>query len=129
MSGTKQLVVHEALETTMWFSGSKVSSLTPTTKVASAPVAGAETITRGAPPSRWAAALSRSVKMPVDSMTTSTPRSPQGMSAGLRSRDDLEDVAVHVDAPVDHVDLTGVGAGDRVTLEQQGHGVERARGR
>jgi hypothetical protein len=34
--GTKQLVVHEALDTTLCFAGSKVSSLTPTTKVASA---------------------------------------------------------------------------------------------
>ena len=34
--GTKQFVVHEALETTMSFSGSKSWSLTPMTKVASA---------------------------------------------------------------------------------------------
>ena len=27
--GTKQLVVHEALDTTLWVAGSKVSSLTP----------------------------------------------------------------------------------------------------
>ena len=47
--GTKQLVVHEALDTTLWASGSKVSSLTPTTKVASAPDDGAETMTNGAP--------------------------------------------------------------------------------
>ena len=47
--GTKQLVVHEAFETTLWAAASKVSSLTPTTKVASALVAGAEMITtRGA---------------------------------------------------------------------------------
>ena len=50
--GTKQLVVHDALETTLWASGSKVSSLTPTTKVASAFVAGAEQITSLAPASR-----------------------------------------------------------------------------
>ncbi len=43
--GTKQLVVQEALETTLWASGSNVSSLTPTTKVASAPLAGALMIT------------------------------------------------------------------------------------
>src|SRR3954463_5793674 len=83
--GTKQLVVHDALETTVCAAGSKVSSLTPITKVASAPVAGAEMITRGAPASRWAAALSRSVKMPVDSMTTSTLRSPHGSAFGSRS--------------------------------------------
>src|SRR3546814_13312783 len=42
-------------------------------------------ITRGAPASTWAAALSRSVKMPVDSITTSTPRSPHGSAFGPRS--------------------------------------------
>ena len=83
--GTKQLVVHEALETTRCFAGSKVSSLTPITKVASAPLLGAETMTRGAPASRWAAAFSRAVKKPVDSMTTSTPRSAHGSALGSRS--------------------------------------------
>ena len=83
--GTKQLVVHEAFDTTVWAAGSNSSSLTPTTNVASAPEHGAETSTRGAPPSRWRAAASRLVKMPVDSTTTSTPRSPQGRSSGLRT--------------------------------------------
>ncbi|CAB4776227.1 unannotated protein [freshwater metagenome] len=87
--GTKQLVVHDALDTTMWCAGSKVSSLTPMTNVASAPSDGADTMTRGAPPSRCSAALSRDEKMPVDSMTTSTPRSPQGSSAGLRNASTL----------------------------------------
>ena len=54
--GTKQLVVHEALDTTKSLAGSNSSSLTPTTKVASTPVAGAEMMTRVAPASRWAAA-------------------------------------------------------------------------
>jgi hypothetical protein len=83
--GTKQLVVHEALETTLCTAGSNVSALTPTTKVASAPDDGADTITHGAPASRCMAALSREVKMPVDSTTTSTPRSPQGRALGSRS--------------------------------------------
>src|SRR5690606_32032724 len=39
--------------------------------------------------------------------------------------DDLEDVAVDVDAAVDLLDGARVGAGDRVPLEQQGHLVER----
>ena len=38
-----------------------------------------------APPARWRAALSRSVKKPVDSTTTSTPRSPQDRFPGSRS--------------------------------------------
>ena len=45
--GTKQFVVHEALETTLWFSASNVSSLTPTTNVASGPHGGAEMMNRG----------------------------------------------------------------------------------
>ena len=53
--------------------------------VASAPFEGAETITNGAPPSRCIAALSRSVKMPVDSITKSTPKAPHGNAFGSRS--------------------------------------------
>ena len=49
--GTKQLVVHDALDTTVWALASNVPSFTPTTKVASTPVAGAEMMTRGAPAS------------------------------------------------------------------------------
>ncbi len=41
-------------------------------------------ITFLAPPLRWADAFSLLVKNPVHSSTTSTPRSPQGSSAGLR---------------------------------------------
>ena len=48
-------------------------------------LAGAEMITFLAPPSRWALALVASVKKPVDSMTTSTPRSPHGSCAGSLS--------------------------------------------
>lgn len=46
------------------------------------------------------------------------------MSLGVAVRHHLEDVAVDVDPTVDHFDLTRVGARDRVTLEQQGHGLE-----
>src|SRR5437870_1277697 len=70
--GTKQFVVHDALEITLCCSASNVSSLTPTTNVASAPADGALTITSGAPASRCSAAFSRSVNTPVDSTTTST---------------------------------------------------------
>src|SRR5664280_2866000 len=83
--GAKQLVVHEALETTKSLAGSNSESFTPITKVASTPVAGAATITRLAPASRWAAADSRVVNRPVDSITTSTPSSPQGNALGSRS--------------------------------------------
>ncbi len=55
------------------------------TKVASTSVAGADTMTRVAPASRWEAADSRVVNSPVDSMTTSTPRSSHGSALGSRS--------------------------------------------
>src|SRR6476659_4547772 len=47
--------------------------------------AGAEMITFFAPASRCFCAEARSVKKPVDSITTSTPRSPHGRFAGSRS--------------------------------------------
>ena len=84
-STARQFVVHDALETTKSRSGSKVSSLTPTTKVASTSLAGAEMITRRAPASMWAAALSRLVSRPVLSITTSMPSSRQGSSSGCGS--------------------------------------------
>ena len=52
--------------------------------IASASPLGAEMTTRFAPPARWPAAFSRAVKSPVDSITTSTPLSPHGTSAGSR---------------------------------------------
>ena len=83
--GTKQLVVQEAFDTTKSFAGSNSWSLTPTTKVASASLAGAEMITRAAPASRWAAASGRVVNRPVDSITTSTPSESHGSAFGSRS--------------------------------------------
>ena len=52
---------------------------------------GAETITNGAPASRCCAALSRSVKIPVDSITKSTSWSFQGSLAGSFSENILMD--------------------------------------
>ena len=83
-----QLVVQEALDTTRWLLGSYSSAFTPRTNVLSSLVAGAEMMTFLAPASMWAAAFSPSVKNPVDSMTISTPRSPQGSLAGSRSDSD-----------------------------------------
>src|SRR5215472_11568165 len=65
--------------------GSYLSSLTPSTIVMSSPFAGAEMITFFAPASRCLLAPARSVNLPVDSMTTSTPRSAHGKLAGSRS--------------------------------------------
>ncbi len=72
-------MVHDALEMMFWLP-SYLSSLTPITMVMSSPLAGAEMMTFLAPASRWPLALAASVKMPVDSTTMSTPRSPQGSS-------------------------------------------------
>ena len=123
--GTKQLVVHEAFDTTVWAAGSNSSSLTPTTKVASAPEHGAETSTRGAPPSRWRAAAPRLVKMPVDSTTTSTPRSPHGRSSGLRT-----DRTLMRPRPLAacrrRLTRRRPAAVDRVAAQQMGHRVDRS---
>jgi hypothetical protein len=80
--GTTELVVQEALEMMSWLAGSYFSWLMPMTMVMSSSLAGAEMITFRAPLLRWRAASSRLVKRPVDSITTSTPRSPQGSWAG-----------------------------------------------
>ena len=81
-TGASPLVVHEAFEMMWCFSGSNSFSLTPRTTVLSSFFAGAEMITYFAPASRCAFAFVASVKKPVDSMTTSTPRSFHGSFAG-----------------------------------------------
>src|SRR6202042_3946895 len=83
--GATQFVVHDALEMMLCAAGSYAASFTPITIVMSSPVAGAETITFLAPAARCALAASALVNRPVDSITTSTPRSPQGSAAGSRS--------------------------------------------
>src|SRR3954468_964343 len=83
-NGARQFVVHDALEITSCFSLSYWFSLTPRTIVMSGSVAGAEMTTFFAPASRCLAASSRFVKKPVDSSTTSTPRSLHGNCAGSR---------------------------------------------
>ncbi len=77
--------MHDALEMTVCAAGSNSLSFTPMQIVASASPAGAEMMTRLAPPFRWAAAFSRDVNRPVDSMTMSTPLSAHGISDGSRS--------------------------------------------
>ena len=83
--GARQFVVHDALEITVCCAGSYAASLTPRQTVRSASPDGAEMTTRLAPPSRCPAAASRPVNTPVDSMTTSTPWSAHGISAGSRT--------------------------------------------
>jgi hypothetical protein len=83
-SGARQFVVQDALEM-MVCEPSYASSFTPMTTVRSGSVAGAEMTTFFAPASRCLLAASRLVNRPVDSTTTSTPRSFQGSSAGSRT--------------------------------------------
>ncbi len=59
-----------------------MESLTPITIVASQSLEGAEIMTFFAPAARCSAALARSVKSPVDSMTSETPSSFHGSFEG-----------------------------------------------
>ncbi len=77
-------------------------------------------ITFLAPASRCLAASSRAVKKPVDSITTSTPRSPQGSAAGSRSESTLSGVPSTEIVSPSTLDLAGEAAEDRVVLEQVG---------
>src|SRR6266511_4040291 len=88
--GARQLVVQDALEMIVCLAGSYVSSLTPMTIVTSSFFAGAEMITFLAPPATCTLAFSASVNRPVDSSTTSAPRSPHGSLLGSRSASALK---------------------------------------
>ena len=81
-SGARQLVVHDAFEMMWCFDPSYLSSFTPSTTMMSCPFAGAVMITFFAPAVMCFDAPSRVAKMPVDSNTTSTPRSFHGSCAG-----------------------------------------------
>ena len=80
--GAKQFVVHEALDTIL-SSGFKSSSFTPRTIVASiSSFGGTVSNTFLAPAFRCLLRDSLSLKIPVDSITTSTFNSLHGSSAG-----------------------------------------------
>src|SRR6202162_4355445 len=91
--GATQFVVHEALDTMWCVAGSYASSFTPITTVMSSSLAGAEMMTFFAPASRCARAVGPVVNRPVDSITTSTPRSRHGSLAGSRSARILIDLS------------------------------------
>merc|ERR1740136_12859 len=86
-SGARQLVVHEALESTL-MSAVYDRWLTPITNMG-ASADGAEMMTFLAPPFRCADAFSITVKMPVDSQMMSAPSAPHGTSSGLRQAKNL----------------------------------------
>ena len=79
--GARQLVVQEALDTTV-ISLVYLSWLTPITNMGASEL-GAEMTTFLAPPLKWALAFSTVVLMPVDSMIYSAPHSLQGISPGV----------------------------------------------
>src|SRR5262245_5196756 len=80
--GARQLVVQEAFEITWCLAGSYMCSLTPSTTVTSALVAGAEMRTFLTLPRRCACARVASVNLPVDSTTTWTSSAGQSIAAG-----------------------------------------------
>merc|ERR1719486_1897030 len=80
-SGARQLVVHEALDSTLMSLVYDVW-LTPITNIG-ASAEGAEMMTFLAPPCRYMLAFSMTVKMAVDSQTMSAPASPHGTSVGF----------------------------------------------
>ena len=84
-TGARQLVVQEALDRMWCLAGSYWSWLTPSTTVRSSSLAGAVMMTFFAPASMCAWHLGPVRKIPVDSMTTSTPYSAQGRPWGSRS--------------------------------------------
>merc|ERR1740136_72669 len=86
-SGARQLVVHEALESTL-MSAVYDRWLTPITNMG-ASADGAEMMTFLAPPFRCADAFSITVKIPVDSQMMSAPSAPHGTSSGLRHAKNL----------------------------------------
>ena len=95
--GATQLVVQEALEMTWWLAASYLSWLTPITMVMSSSLAGAEMRTFLAPAAMCFSASAFLVKMPVDSMTMSTPSSPHGSVGGVALGEHLDGVAVDGD--------------------------------
>ncbi len=103
--GATQLVVQEALEMMWCLAASYLSLLTPITIVMSSSLAGAEMMTFLAPAARCFSASAALVKMPVDSMTMSTPSSPQGRFAGSRSAIDLDGLAADGDGVVGVADV------------------------
>src|ERR1035437_4305365 len=84
-TGARQLVVQLALEMMLCFAGSYFFSLTPSTRVMSSLLAGAEMMTFFTVAPRCALALVPSVKWPVDSTTICAPTEAQSSLAGSRS--------------------------------------------
>ena len=120
-TGATQFVVHDAFEMMLCFSGSYSPSFTPSTTVRSGSVAGAEMTTFFAPASRCFCAPSRLVKIPVDSIATSTPRSPHGSCGRIPLGEERDLLAADADDAVAGLDRRVERAEHRVVLEQVRH--------
>ena len=84
-------------------------------------VAGAEMTTFFAPASRCFWAPSRSVKKPVDSSTTSTPRSPHGSARGVALGEHPDLLAGRAQRPVGELDLALERPEGRVVAQEVRH--------
>ena len=110
----------------MWcLSASYFSWLTPMTMVMSSLEAGAEMMTFLAPACRCFSASDALVKKPVDSMTTSTPRSPQPRWAGSFCGKHLDALVADDDEGTVNGDLFVQAAEDGVVLDEHGQIVDR----
>ena len=98
-----------------------MASLTPMTMLTSASPAGAEMMTLPAPALRCAAAASRLVKRPVDSMTTSAPRALPGQVRRIGLAEDLDGLAVDDQGVVFELHVARPHAVHRVVLEEVAH--------
>ena len=121
--GVTQFVVHEAFDITSCFDGSSASSLTPSTMLTSGSFIGALTMTYFAPASRCLAAASRERNTPVDSSTTSTPKSPHGRAAGSLSANTRESVAVYIEIALDVRHTPAEPTVHRIVLEEVGERI------
>src|ERR1700722_17089648 len=88
--GARQLVVQEAFEMMWCLEGSYTSWFTPSTRVTSSFLAGAEMMTFFTEPRMCFLASLASVKRPVDSRTTCAPTDSQGSLAGSFSAKTLK---------------------------------------
>ena len=108
-----------------------LSSFTPSTIVTSSFDAGAEMMTFFTLPRRWAFAFVASVKCPVDSTTTCTPRDGQSICAGSFGSEDLDRFAADSDGIRFRLDVRVERTERGVVLQQvrQSLGVSKVVGR
>ena len=123
--GTKQLVVHDALDTTKSFAGSNSSSLTPTTKVASTSLAGAEMIDPGGTGLEVGGGRPPGGEQPGRLDDHVDPERSHGRAFGSRSASTAIGAGVDHDRRFGDLDLAVEAPVGRVVAEQMGEGLRR----